>query len=42
MHGEIYGNLQRRVAIQPSQKTANDFSTPYIYTIVVKDAKNTQ
>ncbi len=25
MHGEIYGNLQRTVAIQ---KTASDFSTP--------------
>ncbi len=30
MHGEIYGNLQRTVAIQLSQKSAsNDFSTPY-------------
>ncbi len=27
MHGEIYGNLQRTVAIQPSQKPASDFST---------------
>ena len=29
VHGEIYENLQRTVAIQPSQKPASDFSTPY-------------
>ena len=36
MHGEIYENLQRTVAIQ---KPLSDFSTPIL---VVNDAKNTQ